>query len=77
LDFSAAVLLFNATTEIPDRFWMKRYGPSLTSPLVNASAALKNFVRPPQKDFCNNIPSRADVARPPRQVRFVPEAVVD
>jgi hypothetical protein len=28
LDFSAAVLLFNATAEIPDRFWMKRYGPS-------------------------------------------------
>jgi hypothetical protein len=22
LDFSAAVLLFNATTEIPGRFWM-------------------------------------------------------
>jgi hypothetical protein len=28
LDFSAAALLFNATTEVRDRFWMKRYGPS-------------------------------------------------
>ena len=28
LDFSAAVSLFKATTEVPGRFWMKRYGPS-------------------------------------------------
>jgi hypothetical protein len=28
LDFSAAASLFNATTEVRDRFWMKRYGPS-------------------------------------------------
>jgi hypothetical protein len=28
LDISAAALLFNATTEVRGRFWMKRYGPS-------------------------------------------------
>jgi hypothetical protein len=28
LDFSAAASLFNAITEVRDRFWMKRYGPS-------------------------------------------------
>jgi len=28
LDFSAAALLFIATTETRGRFWMKRYGPS-------------------------------------------------
>ena len=28
LGFSAAASLFSATTEIRDRFWMKRYGPS-------------------------------------------------
>ena len=28
LDFSAAASLFNATAEVRDRFWMKRYGPS-------------------------------------------------
>jgi hypothetical protein len=27
LDFSAAASLFNAATEVGDRFWMKRYGP--------------------------------------------------
>jgi hypothetical protein len=28
LEFSAAASLFNATAEVRDRFWMKRYGPS-------------------------------------------------
>src|SRR5437016_7771775 len=28
LDFSAAASLFNATTEVPDRFWIKRYSIS-------------------------------------------------
>jgi hypothetical protein len=54
LDFSAAVLLFNATTEIRGRFWMKRYG-SLTSPLVKRISGSKKFRSSPQKDFCNNI----------------------
>src|SRR3979411_1329714 len=50
LGFSAAPSLFSATTEIRDRFWMKRYGPSRRR-AQNASAALKIFVRHPKKTF--------------------------
>src|SRR5258708_27614322 len=41
---------FNATTEVRDRFWMKRYGPSRRRAL-DASAALKIFVRHPENTF--------------------------
>ena len=47
-----AASLFNASTEVRDRFWMKRYG---TSPRVKRISGSKNFRSPPQKDFCNNI----------------------
>jgi hypothetical protein len=50
LDFSAAASLFNATTEVRDRFWMKRYGPSHRR-AQNASAPLRIFVRNPKKTF--------------------------
>jgi hypothetical protein len=45
--FSAAALLFNATTEVRDRSWMKRYGPSRRR-VQNVSAAALRI-------FCNNI----------------------
>jgi hypothetical protein len=54
LGFSAAASLFSGTTEIRDRFWMKRYG-SLTSSSVKRISGSRNFRSPPQKDFCNNI----------------------
>jgi hypothetical protein len=50
LDFSAAASLFNATTEVRDRFWMKRYGPSRRRAL-DASAALRIFGRQLEKTF--------------------------
>src|SRR4030095_10066419 len=50
LDFSAAASPFNATTEVRDRFWMKRYGPSRRR-AQNASAALRIFVHHPEKTF--------------------------
>ena len=50
LDFSAAVSLFKAATEACDRFWMKRYGPSRRR-TRDASAALRNFARRPEKTF--------------------------
>ena len=50
MGFSAAASLFNATTEVRDRFWMKRYGPSRRRAL-DASAALRIFVRHPEKTF--------------------------
>jgi hypothetical protein len=50
LDFSAAAPLFGATTEVRDRFWMKRYGPSRRR-AQNATAALKIFIRHPKKTF--------------------------
>jgi len=59
------VLLFNASTEIPGRFWMKRYG-SLTSPLVKRISGSKKFRSSPQKDFCNNI--RQERTYPPGQL---------
>jgi len=55
LDFSAtAVSLFNATLEVRDRFWMKRYDPP-ASPRANASVAPGNFLHRLKKCFCNNI----------------------
>src|SRR5438477_74714 len=47
---NAASSLFNATTEVRDRFWIKRYGPSRRR-AQNASAALRTFVRHPKKTF--------------------------
>src|SRR5258707_14996286 len=41
---------FSATTELCDRFWINRYGPSRRRAL-NASAALRIFVRHPKKTF--------------------------
>ena len=48
--WTSAALLFNATTEVHDRFWMKRYGPSRRR-AQNASAALRIFVRYPKRTF--------------------------
>src|SRR5436190_21972478 len=45
---SAAGPLFSGTTEVRDRFWMKRYGPSRRR-AENASVALRFFVRHPKK----------------------------
>jgi hypothetical protein len=56
LDFSATASLFNATTEVRDRFWMKPYGPSRRRAL-DASAALRIFVRHPEKTFSGLRPS--------------------
>jgi hypothetical protein len=42
--------LFNAPTEVRDRFWINQYGPSHRR-AQNASA--RNFRSAPQKDFCN------------------------
>jgi len=53
--------LLYATTEVHDRFWMKRYGPLAPPAGQNASAALKIFILPPKKDFCSNIALRTDV----------------
>jgi hypothetical protein len=50
LDFSAAASLLHATTEVHNRFWMKRYGPSRRR-ARSASAALGIFVRHPKKTF--------------------------
>src|SRR3954467_12066105 len=47
---SAAGPLFSGTTEVRDRFWMKRYGPSRRR-AENASVALRIFVRHPKKTF--------------------------
>ena len=47
---------------------------SLTSPRVKRISGSKNFRSPPQKDFCNNIPSRADVVGRACQVRFLPSS---
>jgi hypothetical protein len=49
---------------------------SLTSPRVKRISGSKNFRSTPQKDFCNNIVPKADVARRVRHVRFVPQAVI-
>jgi hypothetical protein len=50
------------TTEVRDRFWMKRCGPSrrLAQKRINGS---KNFRSPPQKDFCNNIGAKRTSGR--------------
>jgi hypothetical protein len=55
-DLSAAAPLFNATTEVRDRFWMNRYGPSRRRAL-DASAAKRIFVRHPEKTFATISPS--------------------
>ena len=49
-DVSATISLVGAATEVRDRFWLKRYGPSrrLAS---SASTALRIFVRHPKKTF--------------------------
>jgi hypothetical protein len=47
---------------------------SLTSPLVKRISGSKKFRSSPQKDFCNNIPSRTDIVSRACQVRKVPEA---
>jgi hypothetical protein len=69
LTFSAAASLFNATTGVRDRFWMKRFGP-LASPLVKRISGSKNFRSSPRKDFCNNIGQKATSRRPPRSYQL-------
>jgi hypothetical protein len=50
LDISAAAMLARADTQVRGRFCGHRFGPSYRSEQT-ASAALKNFVRQPQKTF--------------------------
>jgi hypothetical protein len=47
---------------------------SLTSPLAKRISGSKNFRLSPQKDFCNNIPSTADIRQRGGHVRKVPVA---
>jgi hypothetical protein len=53
LDFSASALLLIAATEVRDRFWMKRCGPSYRR--VRRISGSKNFRSLSQKDFFNTI----------------------
>jgi len=64
---SAAASLFNATTEVRDRFWMKQ--PRRAQ---NASAALRIFLRHPKQTFATTSAkagSRFRLALPAGDVR--------
>jgi hypothetical protein len=69
LDLSATASPFNATTEVCDRFWMKRYGPSRRRAL-DASVALGIFVHHPEKQQYR---PPADIAPPLDMSVFDPQ----
>jgi hypothetical protein len=74
LDISAAASLFSPTTQVGERFWINRDGPSHRRAKKRISGS-KNFRWTSQKDFCNNIGTNrtnlADLTMSVPDVNFV------